>query len=139
MKKTIAFPILVLLLLAVAATPVLAAPVAQDAEPDPVADALADFVALIGLGTAVSTLVQALKAFGLIPDGYGGQVTVALNLLIYIAAFIAGWFGVDVGDEAVKQALFHIGQAITAVLTALMFFSGMRKADIFGFRKRQKV
>lgn len=103
----------------------------------PVNDALAQFAAAIGLGGVVSTLVQVLKSFDLIPDGYGGQVTVALNLLIFISATVAGFFGIDVGDDAVKQSLMVLGQLVTVLLTSILYFKGMRAAEIPGFGPRQ--
>lgn len=111
---------------------------AQDPDPeaDPVAEALVQFTAAMGLGAAVSTIVQALKAFRVIPDGMGGQVALVLNMLVYGVATVAGFFGIDAQGDIVKQALAVIGELIVIVLTSILYFKSMRESGVFGFGPR---
>lgn len=105
----------------------------------PVEDALAEFAGVLGLAAAVSTFVQVLKAFGVIPDGTGGQVTLVLNLLIFVAAYAAGILGYDVSGEPVRQGIIAVGELVTVFLTSILFFKGMRMANVRGFRPRPET
>lgn len=110
-----------------------------DPSPDPagpVNDAIAQFAAALGLGGAVSAFVQVLKAFGIVPDGRGGQVVLVFNLVLFIAATIAGFFGLDVGDEVVKEALVVIGTLLVTIFSSILYFKGMRDSGIWGFQSR---
>lgn len=115
-------------------------PVYAQANPtDPVNDALAEFAQVLGLGAVVSTLIQVLKAFSLIPDGTGGQVTVVANMLIFVAAYAAGLMGYDVAGEPVKQGIIAVGEVVGVILTSILFFKTMRTANVKGFRPRPDI
>lgn len=109
---------------------------AQVGPTDPVNDALAEFAGVLGLGAVVSSLIQVLKVFNLIPDGTGGQVTVVANLLIFIGAYALGLLGYDVAGEPVKQGIIAVGELVGVILTSILFFKGMRTANVKGFRPR---
>ena len=100
--------------------------------------AITQYVAALGLGSVVTLLVQLLKRFGVIPDGYGGTVASVVNVVIFLALLIAGVFGFDAGGDEAAQlfaVINNIATLIIAILSSVGVFGAMRGANVVGFRK----
>jgi hypothetical protein len=114
---------------------------AEDPPPDPAPaiDEIDRFIAALGLGGAVSVLVQILKKFGIVPDGAGGTAATAINVVVF--AVLIGLntiFGVDLGGDG-AQGVFDIiargAQLIASILASFGTFGTLRANKVAGFRK----
>ncbi len=136
MKIKAVFTLLVLLgLLAFPATVLAQSDPAPD--PAPALGEIDDFIAALGLGGAVAVVVQALKQFGLIPDGSSGTVATVINVVLFAVLIIVGAFGLDLeGDTsaAIFSVIAQLANLGGAILSSFGTYKGLRAGQVKGFK-----
>ena len=128
------------LVIALLALPVVAHAQAEDpVDTEPALTEIERVVYSVGLGGAVSVLVQLLKRFGAIPDGAGGTAATAINVVVFAVLIgINTVFGVDLsgeGAQGVFDVIARLADLLAAVLASLGTFHGLRAGQVTGFRK----
>lgn len=80
---------------------------------------------LVGLGALLSAIIEVLKKFGVIPDGYAGLAAAIANVVVFAVAEIAvGAFGVDL--STLDGILAMLAQIILAVVSSLVTHKSLR-------------
>jgi hypothetical protein len=75
---------------------------------------------LVGFAALVSVLIEVLKKFGLVPDGYGGLAAAIGNIIVFAIAAIGGFYGWDLGG---LDSLMAMIAEILAVLVGMFGIS----------------
>lgn len=135
MKTTFVLLTLLVLLLAFPVTVLAQSDPAPD--PAPALGEVSDFIAALGLGGAVAVAVQALKQFGLIPDGASGTVATVINVVLFAALVIVGAFGLDLeGDTstAIFSIIAQLANLGGAILSSFGTYKGLRAGQVKGFK-----
>jgi len=80
---------------------------------------------LVGLGALLSAIIEVLKKFGVIPDGYAGLAAAIASVIVFAVAEIAvGAFGVELGT--LDGILAMLAQIILAIVSSLVTHKSLR-------------
>ena len=71
----------------------------------------------LGLGAFLSAIVEVLKKFGVIPDGYAGLVAAIISIIVYAAGAMFGVFPVE-WAPLLDGILAMLAQVVLAIAAA---------------------
>lgn len=77
--------------------------------------------ALVGLAALVTVIVNVLKKFNVIPDGWGGFAALVGDLLLMVIGALAGYFEYDLGSVDAIAAL--VAQLLALALGSFLTHS----------------
>ena len=87
----------------------------------------------LGIAQALMLIVEILKRLGAIPDGMAGKIVSVGQVVAYCALLILGVFEIDLSStiQAVTSILISLFTVILEILSALLSFGVLRRAQVF--------
>lgn len=130
-RQALIVTVLVTLLLTVFAGVAIAAPTVQDIG-NPILDLIFKEVGLWGFGAVIAVVLQVLKLFGFLPDGWAGKLSIILNIAVYFIVTTAGLFGYDLVTDELQTILMwvvRIGELILSIFSSSIVYSLAKMAQ----------
>ena len=138
LKTSLALTIIIALLFPVIAW---AAPGSQDDLPGEIDAKITEYIAALGLGFLVPFIIELLKRFRVIPDGYAGTAALMLNVVLYLILLSLDAFALDLQGtlaQRVIQVLASITNLLLMILSTFTSFNKMREAEVPLFQRRYR-
>lgn len=87
-----------------------------------------------GFAPVIVIIVEILKRFGLLPDGWAGKISMLLALVVWLAVTVAGVFGYDLlgeipGLPVILGWIVKIGELILAIFGPSIVYRLARAAE----------
>jgi len=89
---------------------------------------------LVGLGAFLGAVIELLKKYGVIPDGYGGLAAAVANVIVYAVWQIAvGFYGADLSQ--LDSWLGMLAQLLLSIFASVATHKVGREMELPVFRR----